>query len=63
MVFQQYFSYIVAVEETMVPAENQWSVASNWRTLSHNAVLNTPHLSGIWTHNFDGDRHWLYKYM
>jgi hypothetical protein len=32
--FQQYFSYIMAVvlleEETRVPGENHWPVASNW---------------------------------
>ena len=25
--------------------------------ISHNVVLSTPHLSGIRTHNFSGDRH------
>ena len=29
--------------------------------LSHNVVSSTPHLSGIQTHNFNGDRHWLQK--
>ena len=24
---------------------------------SHNHVLSTPHLSGVWTHNVSGDRH------
>jgi len=28
-----------------------------WQTLSHNVVSSTPRLSGIWTHNFNGDRH------
>ena len=27
--------------------------------LSHNVVSSTPHLSGIWTHNVSGDRHWI----
>ena len=46
VVFQHYFSYIVAVslllEETEVPGENHQPVASHWQTLSHNVVLNTP---------------------
>ena len=43
---KQYFSYIVRsvllVEETRVPGENQWPVASQWQTLSHNVVSSTP---------------------
>jgi hypothetical protein len=30
------------VEETRVPGENQWPVASQWQTLSHNVVSSTP---------------------
>ena len=30
------------VGETGVPGENQWPVASNWQTLLHNVVSNTP---------------------
>jgi hypothetical protein len=49
------------VEETRVPRENHWPVASHWQTLSHNVILSTPHLSGIWTHNVSGDKHWLHR--
>jgi hypothetical protein len=30
------------VEETGVPRENHWPVASHWQALSHNVVLSTP---------------------
>ena len=42
--FQQYFSYIsvLLVEETGVPDENHWPVASHRQTLSHNFVSSTP---------------------
>ena len=47
------------MEETGVPGENHWPVASHWQTLSHNVVSSTPRLSGIRTHNvsnnFDTD--------
>ena len=52
--FQQYFSYIVAVN--FIGGEN-WSTrskpptcGSQWQTLSHNVVSSTPRLSGIRTH-------------
>jgi hypothetical protein len=31
------------VEETGVPGENHWPVASHWQTLSHNVVASTSH--------------------
>jgi hypothetical protein len=48
---------VLSMEETGVPRENYRHAASHCQTLSHNAVLSTPHLSGIRTHNFSGDRH------
>jgi hypothetical protein len=42
---------VLLVEKTGVPREN------HRQTLSHNAVLSAPRLSGIRTHNFSGDRH------
>ena len=36
------------VEETGVPGENHWPVASHWQTLSYNVVLSTPcHEQGL----------------
>jgi hypothetical protein len=40
---------VLLVEETGVPGENRPD-ASHWQTLSHNVVLSTPRMSGIWTH-------------
>ena len=48
---------VLLVEETGVPGENHRLVASHRQTLSHNAVSSTHRLSGIGTHNFNGDRH------
>jgi len=52
---------VILVEETRVPGGNHWPVASHWHTLSHNVVSSTPRLSRVWTQNFSGDRHWLYR--
>jgi hypothetical protein len=45
-IYQQSFSYIVAVsllvEETGVSGENHQQAASHWQTLSHNVVSSTP---------------------
>ena len=42
------------VEETRVHGENYQTAESHRQTLSHNVLLNTPHLRGIQTHNVSG---------
>jgi hypothetical protein len=44
---------VLLVEVIRVPGESHRPVASRWKTLSHNVVSSTPHLSG--------DRHWLHR--
>ena len=51
---------VLLMEETKVPGENNWPVASQWQT-SYNVVSSTPRLDGIQTHNVNGDRHRLHK--
>ena len=46
---------VLCVEETGVPGENRWHVASHWQTF----VSSTHRLSGIRTHNFNGGGHCL----
>jgi len=53
---------VLLVEETKVPRENHWPVASHWQTLSHNVVSSTFCLGGIQTHNVSGDRHRLHDH-
>jgi hypothetical protein len=38
---------VLLVEETGIPGENHRSAASHSQTLSHNAALSTPRLSGV----------------
>ena len=56
---------VLLVEKTGMPVESHWPVASHWQTLSHNVVQYLVHISisGITTHNFSGDRHWLHRYQ
>ena len=49
---------VLLVEQT---GENYWPAASQWQTLSHNVVSNTPRLSRIQTHNDSGDRYRLHR--
>jgi hypothetical protein len=44
---------------TWYRGENHRPAASHWQTLSHNVVHLI--LSGIRTHNVNGDKHWLYS--
>ena len=52
---------VLLVEETGVPGENHWPIASHGETLLHNVVSSTPHFSVIRTHNVGGDRQWLHR--
>jgi len=33
---------VLLVEETAIPGENHWPVASHWQTLSHNVASSMP---------------------
>ena len=47
----------ILVEEAGVPGENNRPTESLSQTLFHNVVSNTPGMSGVRTHNVNGDRH------
>jgi hypothetical protein len=64
--FQQYFSYIVAVNfiggvKPQYPEKKHWPVASHGQILSHNVVYSTPRHERVRTHNVSGDNHWLHR--
>ena len=40
---------------------NHRPIASHWQILSHNVVSSTPRLSGVRTHNINGNRHCIAK--
>ena len=50
-----YWRSVLLLEETEVPGENHPPDASHWQTVSHKVVSSTHRLSGIQTHNFNGD--------
>jgi hypothetical protein len=52
---------VLLVKETEVHGENHRPVASHCQTLAHKVVSSTHCLSGIWTHNVNGDQHWLHR--
>ena len=46
---------VLLEEESGVPRENHWPVASHWQTLSHNVVRVHIAMNRVQTHNFSGD--------
>jgi len=52
---------VLLVDETEVPGENNWPVASHRQTLSYNIVSSAPRLNGTRTPNVSGDMNWLHK--
>jgi hypothetical protein len=49
---------LLFVGETGITKENFRSVASHWKTLSHNVVSSIPRPRGVQTHNVSSERYW-----
>jgi hypothetical protein len=57
MVFVILWQTVFLAEQTRVPGENHWPVASHWQTLSHNVVWSKPRHERL---NFDILKKYIY---